>query len=88
MRQLLHRVVEVLRDFAWGIDAGNAIRHGAPVPAPRRARPDRDRDGDQPAGRIAGHTRARPLYWAVDDRGGLRLAGETLPGTGPEPVTH
>jgi hypothetical protein len=35
----LRRGVSVLADIAYGIDAGNAIRHGVPV------RPRRDRTG-------------------------------------------
>ena len=38
MRQVLHLLVEFLRDFAWGLNAGCAIRHGAPLPPPRRRR--------------------------------------------------
>jgi hypothetical protein len=33
--QVLRRGFSVLADFAYGIDAGSAIRHGLPVP-PRR----------------------------------------------------
>jgi hypothetical protein len=35
--EALRRGASVLADFAYGIDAGNAIRHGMPVP-PRRGR--------------------------------------------------
>jgi hypothetical protein len=36
--KVLRRAASILADFAYGIDAGNAIRHGLPVPPPR-ARP-------------------------------------------------
>lgn len=39
---VLRRGVSVLADIAYGIDAGNAIRHGLPVP-PRRGRAGRMR---------------------------------------------
>ncbi len=88
MRQVLHVVMEFLRDVAWGVNAGSAIRHGAPPPAPRRARPVREYGGDAIGGREADRDQAHPLRWTVDAGGGLRLAGGTLPGAGPDPVTR
>jgi hypothetical protein len=38
--KLVRRGVSILADVAYGIDAGNAIRHGLPVP-PRRRRAGR-----------------------------------------------
>ena len=32
MRMLLHHVWNLVRDVAYGVHAGHAIRHGVPVP--------------------------------------------------------
>ncbi|WP_156994210.1 hypothetical protein [Pseudonocardia acaciae] len=34
----MRRLMAVVRDIGYGIHAGNAIRHGLPIPAPARPR--------------------------------------------------
>jgi hypothetical protein len=48
----LHHLATLMADFAYGIDAGHAIRHGLAVP-PRRGR----RDVAGPAVRAAASSR-------------------------------
>jgi hypothetical protein len=38
VQRVLRRGWAILADIAYGIDAGNAIRHGLPVPARARRR--------------------------------------------------
>lgn len=38
MRNLISRIRTVLADFAYGIDAGNAIRHGLTPPRSHKGR--------------------------------------------------
>jgi hypothetical protein len=38
LQKVLRQVREVAADFAYGINAGSAIRHGLPVPPQRTSR--------------------------------------------------
>ncbi|MFH8570330.1 hypothetical protein [Streptomyces sp. NPDC017993] len=57
MKALLRSLLQLVQDVAYGINAGHAIRHGAPVPVRRSA----GRTPDRPAPE---HTPAEPTVAA------------------------
>ncbi|WP_407548611.1 hypothetical protein QOM21_05595 [Streptomyces sp. Pv4-95] len=67
MKALLRSLLRLVQDVAYGINAGHAIRHGAPLPVRRSAR--RTPDPQTPV-----HTPAEPAAPARPEARTLRTA--------------
>jgi hypothetical protein len=75
LHQIVHELRRVGREVAYGVNAGNAIRHGLPVPpAPAPSRPPADQLLGKDA-RMAAYLEGREVRWQNVYSQAIRAAG-------------